>query len=90
MKTLRNISYSSINGRIPEVLLDYLCKLVQMEETTWEISLTSRDFGTGKVQDISCETVFGTVFRRVFGFQPVDARLKVCVTENQIELAIAG
>lgn len=90
MKTWHLAVHPRIEDQIPGVLLDYLCKLVQKEDSVAEIVLTSGVLGMGEIQEISCNTPSGTLSRRVFGFMPVDARLQVSVRENQIEMAIAG
>ena len=74
---------------IPDVLLDFLYGLIKKDSTIREVRLVSNILGAGEVQDIICETKNGSVFHRVFGFSPVNARLKVSHYEGIRELIAA-
>ena len=74
---------------IPNVLLDFLHSLIDSNGAIIEIKLISNALGAGEVQDIICLTKDGSVFHRVFGFTPVNARLKVSHDEGTCELIAA-
>ena len=74
---------------IPGVLLDFLYGLIDNRGTIKEITLVSTVLGGGEVQDIICKTMSGSVYRRVFGFVPVNAHLKVLYYKGAHELITA-
>lgn len=90
MRTLEITSNPFVESTVPQVLLNYLHELLEQKADVQKIVLTSRKLGDHAIQEICLETASGTVTRRVFGFIPVEAHLKVCVYENSIELAIAA
>ena len=78
-----------IQDKIPNVLLDFLYGLIDNDSTISEIRLISNALGAGEVQDIICVTMSGSVFRRVFGFSPVNTNLKVEHYDGKHELIAA-
>ena len=73
---------------IPHVLLDFLYDLIHADRAIYEIKLVSNVLGVGEVQDIICKTIKGSVFHRVFGFSPVNAKLRVFCRAGKQELQV--
>lgn len=84
---IKNVT-PEVRSRLPQVLIDYLLKLVGANEARY-ISLIPCALGMGAVQDIVCETASGQEHHRVFGFPPVKADIAVRRRQDQMELAIA-
>ena len=63
---------------LPSVLIEYLWKLVsESAEALQTFVLTAKSTGTADVQDILIRRGHSSAWRRVFGYNPVDATIQV-------------
>ena len=73
-------------GNIPEVLIDFLKKIVEEDISILRITLIPTRLGHGMVQDIILESAQDITIRRVYGFDPVEARLGIRRSGKYYEL----
>jgi hypothetical protein len=62
---------------IPDVLVGFLHEMLDNDPSVTMVTLIPSKLGWGLVQDILLQTPYGESFRRVYGFDLVDARLRV-------------
>lgn len=83
-----------VSKLLPDVLIEYLWKLVFFEEQcageSQLLTLRARKLGGGDVQDIYCERNEGASrdCRRVFGVEPVNCRLQVLHTQGGAQMLL--
>ena len=78
-------------GAIPEVLVDFLREIVEEDHSIWAITLIPARLGGGMVQEIILETTGDiTNMRRVYGFEPVEARLEITRSGEGYAFALAA
>lgn len=87
---IANITISpDVKALLPDVLIDWLCKLAATSEfqavRTSMLVLTSSTLNGRNVQDIQ----YGGTQRRLFGFPPVTCKLQLLGTDHQPRMAIA-
>lgn len=89
--TITNISVSpEVKAILPDVLIDWLCKLVISEEDrknpVQTFALTLEKLGDYSVQNIR----YADKLRRLFGFPPVTCNLQVRRCNNQYQMEMAN
>ena len=62
---------------IPNVLLAFLHEILDSDPFVTTVTLVPERLGWGSVQDIILQASYGVKMRRVYGFDPVDARLRI-------------
>lgn len=74
---------------VPEVLAQYLWQFVDATAEDCFIRLTARKLGLGNVQEIAVRPDGAAICRTVFGFEPVDAVLRVRRAGDDLTMDIA-
>ena len=81
---------NNVIATLPDVLMDYLYNIVGTDSNVQFIQLVPAKLGYGIVQDIILEAKGNSEYKRVFGFTPVNVRLKVIRNENAFPLLVAA
>jgi len=80
-------TYSDIS--IPDSLAAFLKETLDEDASIESVELIPTRLGWGMVQDILLKSADGQAFRRVYGFEPIEARLLVKREGGIIQLCSA-
>lgn len=81
---------NSIHDLLPEVVIDFLREIIVGDGTILTFMFVPVKLGFGDIQEIRCENENGIVIRRVFGFFPVSAKLRVSHDANEVIMQLAA
>lgn len=89
--TIQKFATQSCKNLLPKVLVDYLWQLAaESDAATQTFILSPKYEDVGEVQDILHRRSGFSSWRRVFGFQPVEAVVEVRLTGQSAIMALQG
>lgn len=75
---------------IPDVLIEFLHEVLDSDASVTTVILVPEKLGWGLVQDIILQSSCGATTRRVYGFNPVNAHLRIERTGNRCDFVPAA